>query len=482
MSRFPTYAPSCLAVLVCAGLAGCSRTVDVSVDEFLVVVSDVGQDLPPGRVLARAGERGVREEVLGPGRHAIDRFDEHVERHPVIEIGSGSPKVENGGKTIPATLPQVGVVTALEGEPLPPGRYLADAGQRGVRRQVLTPGRYLLNPYAFSVEVHPTTIVPTGSVGVVTHLDGELSTDELAGPDQRGVQREVLHAGLHFLNPYEYSVSNIRVGYRELTFAGNHSIQFPSSDSNSIIAEVSLIWGLLAEDAPYLLKRYGAEKDIVERVIKPQVESIVRLKGSNLSSSDFMQGDARERFQDEVTAELKAALEQKNLRVLFALVRSIEVPDAVKKPLQLARLAEEETLTNLQLEETARVTATLNTLKGEVAVVAAVAQAETKQLVADEQARGDAVIATARAQTQLEVARLEAGVHRTKTDAAFELAKATAQAERMRGEALAEAQRRLVEALGGPESYRLWRLAQVVPAELTIDWRSPELPAPQSSK
>lgn len=463
-----------LAAVACA-LHACGKTVDVGPDEFLVVIAHDGDELAPGQMLAREGQKGVREHVLGPGRHVVDRFGVTIERHPMLEILPGSPSVKNGDTVVPAQLPQVGVVTALVGAPLPPGSFLADEGQRGVRRRVLTPGRYALNPYAYTVEVHDAVVVPTGSVGVVTHLDGVLSSDELAGPDQRGVQRDVLHAGVHFLNPLEYSVNHIRIGWRELSFTGKHAIQFPSSDSNTITAEMSLIWGLLPEDAPYLVKRYGSEKDVIERVIKPQVESIVRLKGSNLSSRQFMEGDARVVFQDEVTVELKAALEKKKLRVLLALVRGLEVPEAVRKPFQLARLAEEEVLTNVELEATARVNARFNTLKGEVAIAIAETKAEIQRQVAEEEQRGAAAVETLEARTKLEAKRREAASREQRMLAATTVSEAEIDAQAVLGDADAEGERRLVEALGGAGAYRVWKLAKLIPSGLAIELRAKEL-------
>lgn len=467
--------PGLSIAIVLSTLSSCGRTVDVGPDEFLVVITHDGEELAPGQMLARAGQKGVLEHVLGPGRHVVDRSGVTTERHPMVEILPGSPSTKHGDTVVPAQLPQVGVVTALFGEPTAPGSFLAGEGQRGVRRRVLTPGRYALNPYAYTVELHDAVVVPTGSVGVVTHLDGVLSPDELAGPDQRGVQRAVLHAGVHFLNPLEYSVNHIRIGWRELSFTGKHAIQFPSSDSNTITAEMSLIWGLLPEDAPYLVKRYGSEKDVIERVIKPQVESIVRLKGSNLSSRQFMEGDARVAFQDEVTVELKAALEKKKLRVLLALVRGLEVPEAVRKPFQLARLAEEEVLTNVELEATARVNARFNTLKGEVAIAVAETKAEIQRQVAEEEQRGAAAVETLETRTKLESKQREAQSRDRRMLATAMVSEAEADAQSMIGEADAEGERRLVDALGGAGAYRVWKLAKLIPNQLAIELRAKEL-------
>ena len=50
--------------------------------------------------------------------------------------------------TVPAGM--MAIVTAKSGDPLPPGEILAGPGQKGVRREPLTEGRHFLNPIAYS--------------------------------------------------------------------------------------------------------------------------------------------------------------------------------------------------------------------------------------------------------------------------------------------------------------------------------------------
>lgn len=115
---------------------------------------------------------------------------------------------------------QMLVVVSKSGKDLPPGELLAGPGQKGPQRQVLGEGRHFVVPVFYEVERHPVVDVPPGQVGVVTARIGtDLPAGEiLAAPGQKGIQRAVLPPGRHRLNPYGYKIevkpaTVIRPGY-----------------------------------------------------------------------------------------------------------------------------------------------------------------------------------------------------------------------------------------------------------------------------
>src|SRR5499433_3577674 len=75
----------------------------------------MGRRMPPGRVVATEGEIGIQADVLKPGLHLIKYpFEKVVRKVPLIEIGSD----------------ELGVIEAVDGEPMPPGRiYAPDRAQ-----------------------------------------------------------------------------------------------------------------------------------------------------------------------------------------------------------------------------------------------------------------------------------------------------------------------------------------------------------------
>src|SRR5215467_11651042 len=136
----------------------------------------LGAKMPPGRVVATEGEVGIQADVLKPGLHLIKwPFEKVVRKVPLIEIGAD----------------ELGIIEAVDGEPMPPGRIFAPdraqnahnnfqdpiafikrGGVKGIQLRTLPPGLWPIHPYLFRVSVAKATLVPQGKVGVITAADG----------------------------------------------------------------------------------------------------------------------------------------------------------------------------------------------------------------------------------------------------------------------------------------------------------------------
>ncbi|MBI3819610.1 MAG: hypothetical protein HY286_13025 [Planctomycetes bacterium] len=455
-----------------------ASAVFIGPDEFGVVVAHFGQPLTPGQVLAGPGQKGVREQVLGPGSHEIHPFVETVERFPIIHILPGTDKVNEQGKLVPLTKPEVGIVTSLAGRPLKQGDFLANPGEKGILKKVLVPGRYALNPYAYKIERSEATIIDAGSVGVVTHLVGTLATADLVKAGERGVLEDPIPPGLYWLNPKEFHVTTIKVGYQEIAFESGDSITFPSKDGDTIKIDATVVWGIMPGDAPHIVKQFGSEKAVVDNAIKPQAESKARVAGSNYRSREFVEGDSRERFQEEFFHKLRDELETKHVRVLLALVRNIEVPEAVRKPIQLSKIAVEEELTNRVRTETAKVQTQLNEIRATVEIESVKVRAETEKLALEEASRGTAEAARLQAETKVKVSEMDAEAAKLRGESKKVLGIATAEVAAMHGHNNSEALRKRFEPFGDANAYGLWRFAESLADNLKIEIRDAQPAAP----
>lgn len=136
----------------------------------------LGAKMPPGRVVATEGEVGIQADVLKPGLHLIRfPFEKVVRKVPLIEIGAD----------------ELGIVEAIDGEPMPPGRifaldraqnahnnfqdpiaFIKQGGVKGIQLRTLPPGLWPIHPYLFRVSVAKTTVIPQGKVGVIIAADG----------------------------------------------------------------------------------------------------------------------------------------------------------------------------------------------------------------------------------------------------------------------------------------------------------------------
>jgi uncharacterized membrane protein YqiK len=155
------------------------RRILVNVDAREIAIKErryFGAKMPPGRVVATEGEVGIQADVLKPGLHLIKYpFERVVRKVPLIEIGAD----------------EIGIVEAVDGEPMPPGRifaldraqnahnnfqdpiaFIKQGGVKGIQLRTLPPGLWPIHPYLFRVSVGKTTVVPQGKVGVVIAADG----------------------------------------------------------------------------------------------------------------------------------------------------------------------------------------------------------------------------------------------------------------------------------------------------------------------
>src|SRR5438046_4121199 len=151
----------------------------------------LGAKMPPGRVVATEGEVGIQADVLKPGLHLIRYpFERVVRKVPLIDIGAD----------------ELGVVEAVDGEPMLPGRifaldraqnahnnfqdpiaFIKQGGVKGIQLRTLPPGLWPIHPYLFRVSVSKTTVVPQGKVGVIIAADGvSLDPGRLLGKSVAG--------------------------------------------------------------------------------------------------------------------------------------------------------------------------------------------------------------------------------------------------------------------------------------------------------
>jgi len=136
----------------------------------------LGAKMPPGRVVATEGEVGIQADVLKPGLHLIKfPFERVVRKVALIEIGPD----------------EMGIVEAVDGEPMPPGRifapdraqnahnnfqdpiaFIKQGGVKGIQLRTLPPGLWPIHPYLFRVSIAKTTVIPQGKVGIIMAADG----------------------------------------------------------------------------------------------------------------------------------------------------------------------------------------------------------------------------------------------------------------------------------------------------------------------
>jgi len=520
----------------------------VEPDEMAVITAKTGAELPPGQILAKKGQRGIQEDVLGEGRHFLNPWFYERDIRPVVVIPPG----------------KVGVVTSKVGDDLPEGEFLAEPGQKGIWRRVLGPGKYRMNPAGYQVDVVDALSIPIGYDGVVTSLSGrQTPPNEFAQAGEKGVRRDVLQPGLYFVNPREYKVDVLEIGVNQVSLIGKGGgavitktllasqnaamdalqqnvlqeqqakresymrsesssgmrlggrlapapaaapqkigwdkkkqakpdlevsmlaaapapaqsvsfvleqfVEFPSRDGFEISLDMTVEFELLPKDVAWIFRTYGDLPAAVEKIIMPQILSVSRLKGSAYGAKDFIVGEGREKFQNELTDALAATLAEKRIQIHNALIRHVNVPNQILDPIQQASLAQEQDLTNREKQNTAKKQAELNTELSLIGQRREQVAQETEKIKALIKADEEKQVAEIQGDTLRQAAEIEkqtAGVNAARITT---LGSADAEVVRLVEGERAKGQQLKVKAFGDAEAYNLWTFAQNLSDDLKIN-------------
>ena len=368
----------------------------VPAGKHLVITANNGANPDAGEKLANEGQKGIQRHVKGEGWHFIMPilYTAQIEDNTIIPPG------------------KIGILTALGGRPLPPDRVLAEEGEQGIQRSILSPGAYRINLFGYHVDLADATEIKPGFVGVVRRLLGSEAQELLAkdGTNQKGYLSKVLQPGMYYLNTKEYEVITVEVGIFQTSFHApapgedRAAITFISKGGFPISIDCTVEWEVLPEHMPRLVAEYGTRKNVEKKVIDVQAHAIGRDKGINYGIQDFLEGATRERFQDSFTEELTKVCKAKNVTVHSAFIRRIDIPEEYLKPIRDKQIAAETQLTTKAKEVTAE---TENQVEGEQRKIqqeVAKVEAQTKQLVANV----DQEVKNVKIRTDAEVEKMKA--------------------------------------------------------------------------
>ncbi|MDB5387632.1 MAG: band 7 protein [Planctomycetaceae bacterium] len=439
----------------------------------------------------RPKQKGILAEMVGPGRHFYFPLFWECEKVPDVLVEPGS----------------VAIVISRVGKKQATGQFLVDGdiGQteyRGTMRKLLGPGRYRINPKAYEVtvikgeEVKKTegqekrsgwVLIKPGYVGVVTNL-----TDNPLTKAVTGIQNNVLPPGLYPINKEEQQVDVVKVGYREksiitklltqpdgimkLDQSGEPTVmndesgfEFKSDDGFQIRIDFTAIWGIMPDQAADLIRKFGDEDAVEDKVVMPQIESICQNHGRKLKAAEFLDGKIRQTYQDGVSKDFAEVLDGKGLSVLYGLVRNIYIPQEVRLPIQQGYIADELKITREQQQLTAMTEADLREAEEKVKLQTEQIRVETEKLVAAKLAEGQKTAAETIAETTKKVAAIASKTAEIDKDATVLLGTAKAKSKTLSEEAKAEKFQLAVEAFGSGQAYNQWVFAQGLPADLELN-------------
>ncbi|MCC6125793.1 MAG: band 7 protein [Pirellulales bacterium] len=455
-----------------------------------LIMTWTGKYAAPG-CFAQPGEIGVLEDMPGPGRHFYCPIWWERNLIPDVVVKPG----------------ELAIVTSKLGADLPSGQFLVDgdigeAKSKGILRRTFGPGRYRINAYGYKYDMVKTVQedvgegqikqsgwvqIQPGYVGVATYL-----TDNPKATPQRsaGIQKDTLPPGLYAVNPREMQIDIISIGYNaeeistekkkdargtilfdesgEEQPVADTGISFPSSDGFKIHMDFSAVWGILPSQAPEIIGRFGNLEAVRQKVIIPQCESICRNNGSKLGAVGLLIGKSRQEFQENVDKDFSKVLEEKNISLLYGLIRHIFIPKEVREPIQKGYVADELALTRAQETTTAKMEASLREAEQTVLLEAAKITEGTKKLIAETKATGQKESETIAAETEKKVATIDRQCAEIDAKKTVALGEAENNSKRMQQEAHAQLFELAVKAFGDPTAYTQWQFAQGLPENIDL--------------
>jgi len=443
-----------------------------------LVLSKDGKEIPTGRILARkvecdnyqdataflnnGGQKGRQTAFITTGSYRINTFLFEIVIADQIKI------YEN----------MVGIVTALDGEPIPLGQiagkyveghnnfqdfddFLEKGGNRGLQPQVMLAGSYYINTWAIQIEQNPMTDVPIGYVGVVISYIGEDGQDvtgdtfkhgNIVSKGQRGVWMEPLGPGKYALNKYTTKLEPVPTTNLVLNWANARSeshdldknlstITVRSKDGFPFNLDVAQIIHVPANEAPKVIARFGSMTNLVSQVLEPTIGNYFRNSAQDSDVISFL--STRKERQESAKNHIKTVLDEYNVNAVDTLIGDIVPPDSLMKTLTDRKIAEEEQKTyqtqKMAQEQRQGVEKETAIADMQKEIVRASQSVEIAQRTADatvKKAEGDATSLKLNVNAEAEATKMRANAEAEATKA-----RAGAQAEATRLNASAEAEK-----------------------------------------
>ncbi|AEW85012.1 band 7 protein [Flavobacterium columnare] len=468
-----------------------------------LILSKDGKEIPTGRILARrvecdnyqdatgfldrGGQKGRQTAFITSGSYRINTYLFEIVIVDQIKI------FEN----------MVGIVTALDGEPIPHGqiagkfadghnnfqnfdRFLDQGGNRGLQPQVMLAGSYYINPWAIQIEQNPMTDVPIGHVGVVISYIGEDGQDvtgetfkhgNIVSKGQRGVWMEPLGPGKYALNKYTTKLELVPTTNLVLNWANARSeshdldknlstITVRSKDGFPFNLDVSQIIHVPANEAPKVIARFGSMTNLVSQVLEPTIGNYFRNSAQDSDVISFL--STRKERQESAKVHIKTVLDEYNVNAVDTLIGDIIPPESLMKTLTDRKIAEEEQKTyqtqKMAQEQRQGVEKETAIADMQKEIVRAAQSVEIAQRTADatvKKAEGDAASLKLNVNAEAEATKMraiaEAEATKAKAAAQAEATKlnASAEAEKISKTGLAEAEKIMAIGKSTAESYQL---------------------------
>lgn len=420
--------------------------VQIPAGQIGVVIAQVGQPLPTGAksgvfkpefgqfsdlrtFIGQGGQKGVQRPVLSPGTavpiHPVgflvitrDRvFGLPVSpelaraRHTLSPESFGLRREDLEVVRIERDPEQardlVGIVTALEGDPLPPGdissrlggfadvseleqraasdaeiierlfgnknelhnnyqnfqAFLDNGGRIGLQHDPLLYGAYTINPFLVKVEKVPMLVVEQGQVAVIKSYVGltprdtsgpEFKFGSLVHPGHRGIWQEPLRTGKYPINPYIYRAEIVPTAILTLNWADRvstaHNLdakleQIVAKSSEGFVFRIDLQVQIHVPDthAPRVISTVGTIRNLVDEVLQAAVGNHFRDTLQSMPAVRFI--ETRQEVQRQALSHIREQLTDYHVETRGVYIQDVVLPEDLVHVLTQREIANQEIAT-----------------------------------------------------------------------------------------------------------------------------------------
>ncbi|MBL8212961.1 MAG: hypothetical protein JNK87_19755 [Bryobacterales bacterium] len=420
--------------------------VQIPAGQIGVVIAQAGQPLPTGAKSAvyrdkfgqfadlrtfikEGGQKGVQRPVLSPGTtlpiHPIGFVV--ITRDRVYGVPVSVQLRQHSGKLTPADFglnpsdlevvrigrgeaeqrDMVGIVTALEGDPLPSGdiasrlnayrdieqmehsnasdadvierllgsrnelhnnyqnfqAFVDHGGRIGLQHDPLLYGAYTLNPYLIKVEKVPMLVVEQGQVAVVKSYVGltpkdtsgpEFKFGSLVRPGHRGIWQEPLRTGKYPINPYCYRAEIVPTAILTLNWADRvstaHNLdakleQIVAKSTEGFVFKIDLQVQIHVPDtnAPRVISTVGTIRNLVDEVLQAAVGNHFRDTLQSMPAVRFI--ETRQEVQRQALQHIREQLNTYHVETPGVYIQDVVFPQDMVEVLTRREIAKQEVAT-----------------------------------------------------------------------------------------------------------------------------------------
>ena len=283
--------------------------------------------------------------------------------------------------------------------------FLKSGGKMGLQHDPLLYGAYLLNPFLVRVEEVPMLVIKQGEVAVIKAYVG-LPTEDTSGsafkfgsivrPGHRGIWEEPLRTGKYAINPRCYEAEHVPTAILSLNWSEAvseaHKLderlsQIEAKSREGFIFIIELVVQIHVPDttAPRVISMVGTIANLVNEVLQAAVGNHFRDKLQSMPAIKFI--ETRQQVQESALEHIREQLNQYEVETRGVFIQDVVLPEALVKVLTQREIANQEKATFQMQQEAQQIRIDMEKTKGTADMQAQLAQAQVGVEIATQTAQ-----------------------------------------------------------------------------------------------